>query len=421
VQTKFGATFYGFAELDTIWDSTQSFVDLAGNGAVARSNTYTGSHSRYTFGARNSRLGFKLKGPGNGVIKSSGQFEGDFLGVQPLGAPNPVGTPPLTESSFFTSPVFRIRHFYAKMETPYIDVMAGQYWQLFGWEAMFLPCSVQIMGLPGMLFARVPQLRLSHAFKSDAADVEIAVAASRPPQRNSGTPDAQAGLRFAINGWKGLRTANSTGTAVDPLQIGVSGVFRHFRIPSFPGAPVETVTMNGGGFAVDALIPIVPAKTVNDGNALTLTGEFVYGQSIADTYTGLTGGASFAAPPANAMGMPQTYAQDVDNGNIAFTADGVLHAIRWWSTIVGIQYYLPTSTRMFLAANYSHMKSPNIDVLGPMSNARFNKSDFFDVNYFIDPDAALRFGVEYAYFHQNYLNGDKGKNSRVQFSMFYIF
>ena len=174
-------------------------------------------------------------------------------------------------------------------------------------------------------------------------------------------------------------------------------------------------------FAFDALIPIVPAKTVKDGNALTLTGEFVYGQSIADTYTGLTGGASFAAPPPNAMGMPATYPQDVDNGNIAFTADGVLHAIRWWSTIVGLQYFFPTPVRMFVSANYSHMKSPNIDVLGPTSNARFNKSDWVDANFFIDPNDALRFGVEYAYTHQNYLSGDVGKNSRVQFSMFYIF
>jgi hypothetical protein len=422
VMTKFGATFYGFAEFDGIWDSTQSFVDLAGNGAVARSNTYAGSHDRFTFGARNSRLGFKLKGPGTDTVKSSGQFEGDFIGTLPLGAPNPVGTPPVTESSFFTSPVFRIRHFNAKLETPFVDILAGQYWQLFGWQAMFLPCTVQIQGVPGLLFARVPQFRLSHAFKSEGADFEIAAAASRPPQRNSGAPDAQAGLRFAINRWKGLRTANSTGTAVDPLQIAVSGVYRRFRVPPLAAVPgVDQVTMNGGGFAVDALVPIIPAKTVNDGNALTLTGEFVYGQSIADTYTGLSGGASFAAPPPNAMGMAQTYPQDVDNGNVAFTADGVLHAIRWWSTILGVQYFLPTPVRMFVAANYSHMKSPNIDVLGATSNARFNKSDWFDFNYFVDPNAAIRFGIEYAYFHQNYLSGDVGKNSRVQFSMFYIF
>jgi hypothetical protein len=429
VMTKFNATFYGFAEFDSIYDSTQSFVDLMGNGNIARSNTYTGNHNRMTFGARNSRIGFKLKGPSTEYIKSSGQVEGDFIGTLPLGAPNPVGTPPLTESSFFTSPVFRIRHFYAKMETPYVDIMGGQYWSLFGWQAIFLPCTVQIQGLPGLLFARVPQLRLSHTFKLDPVDVEVAVGAARPPQRNAATPDGQFGVRMAYNGWKGLRTANSTGTAVDSLQIAVSGVIRQFRAPEFTAAPTSSLTIGGKGIAVDALIPIVPASTVHDGNALTFTGEFVYGQATADAYTGLSGGASNPALPANAMGMVPTYPQDFDNGDIAFTADGVLHAIRWWSTIVGLQYYFPTPVRMFVAANYSHIQSPNIDVLGATSAARWNKMDWFDFNYFIDPNDALRFGVEYSWNQQHYLDstmspqppGSTPHNHRVQFSMFYIF
>ena len=38
-----------------------------------------------------------------------------------------------------------------------------------------------------------------------------------------------------------------------------------------------------------------------------------------------------------------------------------------------------------------------------------------------EANAAVRFGLEYAYFHQNFLDGSTGKNSRVQFSAFYIF
>jgi len=427
VLTKFGATFYGFAEFDSIYDSTQSFVDLAGNATIAHNvaatgtamavNPYTANHSRMTFGARNSRLGFRLKGPGTETIKSSGQFEGDFIGTLPFGAPTPVvpaGTSALTESAFFTSPVFRIRHFNAKLETPYVDILAGQYWQIFGWQAMFLPATVEIQGVPGLLFSRTPQFRLSHTVKSDALDIEVAAGAMRPLQRNSVAPEGQAGLRLAINGWKGLHTANSTGTAVDPLQIAVSGSLRHYRVSTLMGAPVPSVTSTGGGIAVDALIPIIPAATVNDGNALTFTGEFVYGQSIASAYTGLSGGLASVAP-ANTQDF------DIGAGDIAFTADGVLHAIRWWSTIVGLQYYLPTPMRTFVAVNYSHMKSPNMDQLGATSNARFNKSDWVSGNFFIDPTAAIRFGIEYAYFHQTFLSGDVGKNSRVQFSMFYIF
>ena len=51
----------------------------------------------------------------------------------------------------------------------------------------------------------------------------------------------------------------------------------------------------------------------------------------------------------------------------------------------------------------------------------FDKSDWVDGNLFVDANAAVRFGLEYAYFHQNFLDGSTGKNSRVQFSAFYIF
>jgi hypothetical protein len=181
------------------------------------------------------------------------------------------------------------------------------------------------------------------------------------------------------------------------------------------------VKNSGWGISADALIPIIPATTVNDGNALTLTGSFVYGKAIADLYTGLTGGASFAALPANAMGVVPTYPQDIDNGLFAYTADGVLHRITWQSFMVGAQYYFPTPIRMYVSANYSHMKSPNIDALGATSTKLFSKSDWFDGTYSIDATASIRFGLEYAQFRQTYVDNVKAKNHRVQLSAFYIF
>ena len=423
VMTKFAATFYGFAEFDSIYDSTQSFNDLAGNAAIARSGTYAGNHGRLIFGARNSRLGFKLKGPESENIKSSAIAEADFLGNQPQGSPAPTGSPSVSEGSFFTSPTFRMRHFALKLETPVVDVLAGQYWQLFGWQSLFHPSTVEIQGVPGQIYSRSPQLRLSHVFKNDDVTVEVAIAASRPPQRDSVTPDGQAGLRFALNKVKALHTAGAAGTAVDPLSIGVSGVGRHFRVPEFSATPTNALSITSWGVSVDALIPVIPATTINDGNALTLTGSYVYGQSIADLYTGLSGGVSFPALPANAMGVVPTYPQDVDNGLVAYTADGTLHAIRWQSVIVGAQYYFPTPIRMWVAANYSHMSSPNMDVLETAGNKSkmFDKSDWADGNYFVDATAAIRFGVEYAWFRQTYLDGVKATNNRVQFSALYIF
>ncbi len=310
-----------------------------------------------------------------------------------------------------------------KLETPVVDVLAGQYWELFGWQSMYHPNSVEIQGLPGEIYSRAPQLRISHLFKTDPVNVEAAVAASRPPQRDSDVPDGQAGIRLAVNKWKGLHTAGATGTAIDSLSIGFSTVGRYLRLPNLAAAPTSTVSIKGYGYSFDALIPVIPATSIDSNNALTLTGSFVYGQAIADLYTGLSGGAAFPALPANAMGVVPTYPQDIDNGLAAFTADGVLHAIRWRSFMLGAQYYLPTPTRVFVSANYSHMYSSDIAALETTANATkmFNKSDWADGNLFVDANAAIRFGLEYAYFRQTYLDGTKGTNSRVQFSAFYIF
>jgi hypothetical protein len=439
MMSKFAATFYGFAEFDAIWDSTQSFNDLAGNAVILHTPApttmtpnptavYGANNGRTTFGARNSRVGFKLKGPDSDMIKTSAVVEADFLGNQPQGSPLPAapagtsGISTVSEGSFYTSPAFRMRHYYFKMETPFVDVLAGQYWQLFGWQSLFHPSTVEIQGVPGQIYSRSPQLRLSKTIKTDALNVDIAAAASRPPQRNSELPDGQLGIKLSLNQWKGMHTGGAAGSAIDGAAVGFSTVGRRFKIPNLAASPTSSVDINGYGYSVDALIPIIPASDVmHPDNALTFTGSFVYGQAIADLYTGLTGGATFAGLAAPAMGATPTYPQDVDNGLVAFTSDGVLHAIRWQSYILGLQYYLPTPNRIFLAANYSHMHSSDIQALGSTSTKLFNTSYWVDGNLFVDANAAVRFGLEYAYFHQSFLDGSAGKNSRIQFSAFYIF
>src|SRR5262249_38247550 len=156
----------------------------------------------------------------------------------------------------------------------YVDIMAGQFWALFGWQTMFHPATVEIQGVPGQVFVRTPQLRLSKTVTSSAVTMDLAIAASRPPQRNSGTPDGQAGLKLTFNKLRALHTMGSAGTAVDGAAIGVSGVGRQFRLPNLSGSPNTTIPIKGWGVSVDGLIPIVPVKKTGVGeNALTLTGS----------------------------------------------------------------------------------------------------------------------------------------------------
>lgn len=419
VMGKWGTTFYGFVEFDAIHDSTQptsltTINDSQGNSILAGpTSPQQAKHGQTLFGARNSRIGFKLNAPETDGIKTSAVLEMDFLGNQPLTA---------SQAALIGNPTFRIRHMALKMEDPVVDVLLGQYWQLFGWQSAFHPNTVEIQGVPGQVYSRAPQARLSKTIKTEPVNLDIAIAAARPASRNSEEPDGQAGLKLTINDWKGLHTAGSAGTAVDGLSIGVSGVARRFVIPSLSG--VGQSKTKGWGVSIDGLIPVIPATMTSRGNALTLTGSFVTGSGISDYYTGLTGGVGFPTPPNPMMlAMAPTYSPDIDNGMVTIDANGKIHTIDWQSYIVGIQYYLPPSGRVFVSANYSGMKSDNAaSYVNAAGTAKiFDKSYWADANLFCDVTSAVRLGAEYAYFHQTFGDGTTGKNTRLQFSGLYLF
>jgi hypothetical protein len=418
VMGKWGTTFYGFVEFDAINDSTQSFNDVAGNAAVQKEKTYAGDHHRTMFGVRNSRIGFKLNAPEVDGIKASAVLEMDFLGNQPTSTTNSGST--ISEAAFWTNPGFRVRHMAVKVETPVVDMLFGQYWQLFGWQSYFDPNTVQIQGVPGEVFSRSPQARLSKTIKAGDAAVDLAIAASRPPQKDSAVPDGQAGIKFSYGGIKAVHTVGSAGTAADAAAVGVSGVMRRFILPNLAGQPVERKGITGSGISIDALVPIIPGTMEHRANALTFTGSWATGSGTADLYTGLTGGITFPNPTA--ADPAPTY--PIDNGLVTYDLQGNLHTINWRSYILGVQYYLPVADgRLWLAGNYSRMKSTNaLRYTNSAGDAKiFDRSQWYDVNLFFDMTKAVRFGGEYARTKTKYGDGHEPHNDRWQFSAFYIF
>jgi hypothetical protein len=407
ILTKWTTTFYGFVEGQFISDSTESFNETAGNTAISRPGTYAAVHKRLTLGVRNSRLGFRINAPDFHRIRSSALAEVDFGGNQP---------PNASESAFFTNPTLRIRHGFLKVETDYVDVLIGQTWQLFGNQPYFDPNTVELQGLPGQVYGRAPQLRLSHLFfRSDPVSVEASVAASKPPQRDSHLPDGQAALRLMLNGRKGVHTLGSTGTALDPLLIAASGVVRRLSPAEFSASPVNDVSITGYGYTIDVLLPVLTATLENRGNALTINASFADGSGYADLFTSLTGGITFPNLPSGG-----TYPANIDSGIVVFTPDGALHSVNWRSVLVGAQYYLPPDGKLWFSGNFSQTYSSNAARLGPGSRI-FDHSWWADANVFVEAMAALRFGFEYAYFHQTYVDGAIATNHRFQFSTWFIF
>jgi hypothetical protein len=344
----------------------------------------------------------------------------DFLGTQlPIGYGQPYFG---TEAAFFTNPTFRVRHMYLKAETPIVDFLFGQYWQLFGWQPVFHPNTVEIQGVPGEVYSRTPQIRISKTLKTAPVTVEIAVAAMRPPQRDSALPEGQGGLRIAINKWTGVQTSGGTGTSIQPLSIAVTGDLRRVALPDLSSSPTYSVQKAGTAIAVDAFLPVIPATKEHMGNSLSLDGELVSGYGIADLYTGLSGGATITLPNPTMASPAPTYPQDIDNGIATFDSNGTLQLIQWTTYRAGLQYYLPgLNGRVWVSGNYSHQESSNLPNLFPNSSKVRAKEDWFDANVFMDITPAFRIGFEYANFKDTYVDGNFAINHRGQFSAWLLY
>jgi hypothetical protein len=411
-------TIYGFAEFDLTHDSTESFSDSPGNGLIVRSDGATAlayKNGRTQTTARNSRIGFRMAAPESHGMRSSGNIEVDFMGNQPA----------VSEASFVNNGTFRIRAAYAKVESDYVDMLAGQYYALFGAQPFFFPMSIWYFGLPNQAFGRTQQFRLSHLFKSPAVNVDFAVSAQRPPERDSEVPDFEGGLKLSLNSWTGPHTGGSGYAAVDPLTIGVSGAARHFRVNEFAATPARTHTANGLGLSVDAMIPVIPARSTRDkGNALTLTGSFVTGQGIGDLIGGITGGAAFPSLPAPAGGgAAPAYTADIDPGLVQYDAAGHLRTLDWRTFMGGIQYYLPPNGQVTIGANYTQGDSDNITqgLTGAALGKVMKRSQFFEAVALGDLTPSIRVGVAWQRLWQTLGDETKLKNNRVELSVFFFF
>ena len=417
VTAKWSMTIYGFAEFDIMHDSTQSFSDSPGNGLIVRSDGGTRlayGNGRTQTTARNSRLGVRLSAPEYHGLRASGNVEMDFMGNQP----NPV-----SEASFVNNGTFRIRAAYAKLESDYVDLLAGQTYFLFGHGPFFFPMSIWFFPLPNQAFGRTQQLRLSHNFKSEAANVEVGVAALRPPQRDSEIPDFQGGVKIGVNAWKGVHTGGSGYPAFDPLTIGVSGSVRHFRVNEFAVAPATTRTANGWAISLDGMVPIIPAKSAKEkANALTATGSFTTGSGASDLIGGLSGGAAFPTlPPAMPGGPPITFNANIDPGIVQYDAAGNLRTLNWRTFMAGIQYYLPPNGEVTIGANYTQGDSDNITAGLTNAGGVMKKSQFFELVALGDITPAVRAGVAWQRLWQTRGDNMETVNSRLELAVYFFF
>jgi hypothetical protein len=412
------ASLYGFVELDLMHDSTQSFSEAIVNNTMARPATLAGDNPRTQFTARDSRVGLMLAAPTRGGVKTSARVEVDFFGNLPADA---------TEDATFSAASLRLRHAYVKFETPVLDVLAGHTSDLFAWGgAGFYPSTVAFLGVPGEIYHRDPQLRVSKVLPGPWLTFEAALAAVRPAQRDGELPDGQAGLRVAFERWQGASGQGASPPKEAPASLGVSGIYRHFSVPAFTASAANPNKANGWGAAVNLFLPIIPASSSSLGNTLSATAEATMGTGIANLYTGLTGGVRFPVLPNPSMTLPvPTYAPDIDQGLVTYDAAGKLHTVSWRALVVGLQYRAPfgMGRRLGLSAVASQIESTNVDALTPTQGLPlvFSKAQYADGNVFFSPTPESQVGASVQVERQTFGDGVYGTNVRGELAVYYFF
>jgi hypothetical protein len=333
-----------------------------------------------------------------------------------------------------------MRHAYVDMKTPIIDVMAGQGYNLFGWQPLFFPPTDSFLGIPNMIFDRRAQLRLTKRIETSAINITLAGAALRPAQADGGFPDIVGGVLFQVNGWKGAHMLGPSQPKHDPLSIGISGVYRQFAVSEFvdnasaPRVSSQDAKASGRGLSFDALIPVIPVKDPKDkSNGLTITASYVKGAGIGDLYTGgLTGGIVFPNPHGAQGDFYGNYASNIDPGIVQYSIVtqgnppqpvhdvdgnmvGILRTIDWETYMVGLQYYLPfLDGRFVITGNYSHSYSDNIQqqptnvyvnekAAGGDPTRTFKSASYYDANLFMGLTDSFKVALSWQHIEQVFL------------------
>jgi hypothetical protein len=437
----FSAIMYGFAEADAIFDTTQSFFELPGDGSVAKQGTIGGSNGRTIFSIRNSRLGFRIGAPKFGDFTASAILETDFLGNQPTNPPavatvlctttpcapgtatSLTGTPSngYREGPYFTNPTLRARQFLGKLDSPYFNFWFGQTWALVGWQPYFQPNTLEIQGIPGELYSRTPQFRLSHDVDLSGATVGIAVAALRPPQMDAQIPDFQGAIKLSLDDWKGVQTVGSTGTTISSAALVISGAVRQYKLPQ--GTTEAAGFQNATGLlaAADILIPILPAKQRREW-AVTLLAETTIGTGDADQFTALTGGAGVQSPtpPLYSGTTPYGTVADVDPGLVGWNTN-VLQTVDWETLMLNLQIYLPPEGKLWLSGTYTTSYSDNVALFNASRANVTNHINYWDVSLWWDIIPGVRMAGSFIHTRDTYANGALPYNNRVQYAAFFIF
>lgn len=411
----------GFVEIDTIHDTTRSFGEYFGNGAVSRPGSLKGDNGRTQFSGRNSRLGLTVLAPAQSDWKSKAVLEFDLFGYEPT-----IGTsdPNMSEAGYYQNPALRVRHSYLAAEKETWQMTAGQTWSLFGWQPFYFPAVVSVAPEAGELFQRTLQFAvLNSANFGTSSKLQTAVSIERPSQRDAQVPNLNWGLRYSFESLRSGFTSTYGENKTEPFSVGASGTFKQFTTPLSVAQADGQRHHNSAAVAVDILLPLLPANGNETGNSLSFSGEFTSGTGYADALPGWTGGLTGFASNTSAGNLGDK--TNLDAGHAGFDANGEFSFINLQTWNASLQYHFPGESKTFTNFGYGQIFSDNVGNLtagGTAATAIYDKSTIYFLNVIRDVTKQIRLGIEYDLFSTHYFSDQSSAtNERFQFTALFRF
>ncbi len=408
----------GFVETDFVRDSKRSFTEVVGNNAVDRDGSFKGDNPRMQSSIRNSRLAFTVLPPEQNEWKTKGYFEFDLLGYDPSVS---TAAPTQSEGSFYSNPTMRVRHGFLNAEKNGWTILAGQYWTLFGWQPTYVVTTASVPPGPGVIYQRTPQVTfMKNMMLGETSKLQVGASIARPSQRDAGTPNLDAGVKYSFSGLSAGFASPSGDVKAEPMSIAVSGTMRSFATANSAAYTDGLTKTSGSGLAVDMSIPVLPSSDGKEtANTLTLTGEMSAGTGYADAFPSWTGGL-----PQLPAGSGAANATNLDGGQGGYlTADPTsFQLVKLQSWNAQLQYHLPGDCASFVTLGHSELSASNLDVLLLATQATaYKKVSMNFVNVFHDFTAQIRGAVEYAKFTTTYLDDVTASDDRYQVSAYFRF
>jgi hypothetical protein len=404
----------GFMETDVIRDTTQSFTEVIGNRPVARGGSVTGDNGQLAYSGRNSRLAFTVLPPIEDTWKTKGYFEFDFLGYDP--AVSATNSPTQSQADFYSNPAIRIRHSYVSADDSHWLWLVGQTWSVFGWEPTYVLSTVSVAPVAGSLYQRTAQALVVNTINiGETNKLQWAISLERPSQRDSGTPNVDAGVKYSYLGRKAGFASASGDINAEPLSVALSGTMRQFSIGSATGTGQNKV--NTSAVAADVMIPVLSADGKDVSNSLTFSAEFAAGTGFGDTLPGWSGNLR-QQPFTGTTGAPSN--TNLDAGQGGFDAGGNFQLVNLQTINAQLQYHLPQSA--FVTVGYGQVNAFNMTAMVTSINGvAYNQNQVTFANVVKDVTKQIRLAAEYDHVVTTYVDNVTPNDDRYQLSAYFRF